>query len=85
MNWDAISAIGEIVGSIAVVITLAYLAVQTRQNSHHTKALLQQGQSDRVTSMLASWSTSKAVLGHCWRNSIARCAPVAPCSFQFPG
>jgi len=57
MNWEAISAIGEIVGSIAVVVTLAYLAVQTRQNSHHTKALLQQGQSDRVTTMLASWGT----------------------------
>ena len=57
MNWDAISAIGEIVGSSAVVITLAYLAVQTRQNSHHTKALLQQGQSDRVATILMSWAT----------------------------
>jgi hypothetical protein len=30
MNWDAIGAIGEIVGAIAVVATLGYLAVQTR-------------------------------------------------------
>ena len=30
MNWDAIGAVGEIVGAIAVVVTLAYLAVQVR-------------------------------------------------------
>lgn len=31
MNWDAIGAIGEIVGAAAVVLTLGYLAAQTRQ------------------------------------------------------
>ena len=30
MNWDAIGAIGEILGAIAVVATLFYLAVQIR-------------------------------------------------------
>ena len=30
MNWDAIGSIGEIVGAAAVVLTLAYLAVQVR-------------------------------------------------------
>ena len=30
MNWDAIGAIAEGVGSIAVVLTLAYLAIQMR-------------------------------------------------------
>ena len=33
MNWDAIVAIVEIVGLIAVVVSLVYLAVQVRQNS----------------------------------------------------
>jgi len=33
MSWDAVGAIGEVVGAIAVVITLLYLAVQTRQNT----------------------------------------------------
>jgi hypothetical protein len=36
MNWDAIGAVGEILGAAAVVITLVYLSVQLRQN---TKAL----------------------------------------------
>ena len=33
MNWEAIGAIGEILGAIAVVATLIYLARQIRQNS----------------------------------------------------
>ena len=30
MNWEAIGAIGDFVGAFAVIITLAYLAVQVR-------------------------------------------------------
>ncbi len=33
MNWEAIGAISELIGAIAVVVTLAYLAVQIRHNS----------------------------------------------------
>ena len=33
MNWEAIGAIGEIVGAAGVVLTLAYLANQIRQNT----------------------------------------------------
>ena len=33
MNWDAVGAIGEIVGAIAVVATLGFLAMQIRQGS----------------------------------------------------
>ncbi len=33
MNWDALGAMGEIFGAIAVVATLVYLAKQIRQNS----------------------------------------------------
>jgi len=38
MNWDAIGAVGELLGAIAVVVTLAYLAVQIRQNTSAVKA-----------------------------------------------
>ena len=34
MNWDAIGAIGELVGALAVVLTLVYLSIQLRQNTH---------------------------------------------------
>jgi hypothetical protein len=33
MNWDALSAVGELLGASAVLITLIYLAVQIRQNT----------------------------------------------------
>ena len=33
MNWDAIGAVGEIVGALAVVISVIYLAVQIRQTN----------------------------------------------------
>ena len=35
MNWDAIGAVGEIAGAIAVVATIVYLARQVRDNSKH--------------------------------------------------
>jgi hypothetical protein len=31
VNWDAIGAIGQMLGSVAVFVTLAYLSVQVRQ------------------------------------------------------
>lgn len=43
MNWDAVGAIAELVGAIGVVASLAYLAMQIRQNTQHidfnTKAI----------------------------------------------
>jgi len=33
MNWEAISAISEIVGAAAVVVSLIYVAAQIRQNT----------------------------------------------------
>ncbi len=40
MNWDAIGAVGEIVGAFAVVATLGYLAVQIRQNTKTVRAAM---------------------------------------------
>ena len=38
MNWDAIGAIGEIIGAMAVFLTLIYLALQIRQNTKAVQA-----------------------------------------------
>ena len=38
MNWDAIGAIGEIVGAGAVVISLVYLAVQIRFSARSARS-----------------------------------------------
>jgi hypothetical protein len=37
VNWEAISAIGQIVGAIAVVISLIYLAREVGSNAHATR------------------------------------------------
>ena len=38
MNWEAIGAIGEIVGAFGVIVTLIYLALQIKQNSKTIEA-----------------------------------------------
>ena len=37
MNWDAAGAIGEIIGALAVVVSLAYLATQIRNQNKETR------------------------------------------------
>jgi hypothetical protein len=41
VSWEAVGAIGEVLGAAAVIITLAYLAVQLRQNSHQLERSIQ--------------------------------------------
>ena len=48
MNWDAVGAVGEIVGALAVVLSLIYLAVQIR---HNTRTLRRSACRDAVASM----------------------------------
>ncbi len=38
MNWDAIGAIAELFGAVGVIASLAYLAVQIRQNTRSMRA-----------------------------------------------
>jgi hypothetical protein len=38
MNWDAIGAIGEMVGAAGVIASLLYLAVQIRRDRQNTRA-----------------------------------------------
>ncbi len=38
MNWDAVGAIGEVLGAIGVIVTLIYLAGQLRQNTKELRS-----------------------------------------------
>ena len=51
MNWEAVGAIGEVVGALAVVATLIYLASQIRQNmmSNRNAAL------ETISAQNAAW------------------------------
>ena len=48
MNWDAVAAIAELIGALAVVATVAYLAVQMRQNTKATDSAVLQGIFDNL-------------------------------------
>jgi hypothetical protein len=54
MNWDAVGAIAELLGAIAVFLTLAYLTIQVRQNA---KAIAQQNQFSAAQIMQARTDT----------------------------
>lgn len=48
MNWDAIGAIGEIIGATAVVISLVYLASQIRISNRASRQAAEQNLLDNV-------------------------------------
>jgi len=43
INWDAIGAVGEVIGAIAVVVTLLYLSVQLRENTRSVEHSIKRG------------------------------------------
>jgi hypothetical protein len=56
-NWDAVSAIAELIGAGAILITLVYLVVQVRQHSRSINSMATQaifGQFNELTIRLAS-------------------------------
>ena len=38
VNWDAIGAVGELLGSATVVVTIVYLAIQIKQSAKSAKS-----------------------------------------------
>ena len=42
MNWEAIGAVGEIIGAAGVILTLGYLAVQIRHSSNAVRSSMRQ-------------------------------------------
>ena len=49
MNWEAIGAVAELVGAIAVVASLLYLAIQVRHSTEVSRATAFQAIFDGVT------------------------------------
>jgi hypothetical protein len=38
MNWEAVGAIGDFMGGLIVIVSVAYLAIQIRQSNRHAEA-----------------------------------------------
>ena len=81
MNWEAVGAIGEIVGAIAVVLSLVYLAAQIRQN---TKLVEEQCRAQKQSSLLGARSAFTE-----WRSLIIQSSMIAVIwrrgNIQWPG
>ena len=56
MNWDAIGAVGEILGAVSVLITLMYLATQVNEAKRSTRAQIE-------NAVLSSWAEAVEKLG----------------------
>ena len=54
MNWEAIGAVGEMLGALGVIATLGYLAVQIRQNTRAVRSNTSQAITDSRVEFLAS-------------------------------
>lgn len=48
MTLSDIASIGSLVSGVAVLMSLVYLGIQTRQNARHSQALIQQGRAARI-------------------------------------
>ncbi|MFT4585432.1 MAG: hypothetical protein ACI8XZ_005202 [Gammaproteobacteria bacterium] len=68
MNWDAVSAITEIVGASAVIATLFYLAVQIRQNTRITISNIREQRMGATQEIIFKWADEAGLLDKIERN-----------------
>jgi len=62
LNWDMISAISEVVGAAGVIATLAYLAIQIRQNTRQLKQNERTAIASAVSESAASWRENRSFI-----------------------
>lgn len=56
MNWDAVGALAETIGAVAVVSTILYLAIQVRDGR-------KSAESDAIDQLVSGWSEAIRALG----------------------
>jgi len=61
INWEAIGALAELAGAVAVVATLFYLADQLKQNTNATKAQIHQSRSDQAQAFFLFTAGSREI------------------------
>jgi hypothetical protein len=69
INWDALGAIGELLGSLVVLVTLVYLAIQTRSLNKQSQAEARYAFVEAVgqINMIIAQSTESASI---WRKGL---------------
>ena len=61
MNWDAVGALGEVIGALAVVVSLLYLAVQIRNQSKESRLNSVSEAARQWNDVLASTASDRAL------------------------
>jgi hypothetical protein len=51
MTLTDLASLGSFVSGVAVLVSLVYLSLQIRQNTKHSRALIQQGRAGRIADM----------------------------------
>lgn len=74
MNWEAISTVAEVIGAIAVVVSLIYLAVQVKQNTRLMRATAKQSLTEATQNMIFKMSEYP----DCWVKLMSGEEPSSP-------
>ncbi|MCK5447429.1 MAG: hypothetical protein KAJ43_04760 [Gemmatimonadetes bacterium] len=70
MNWDALGAIGEIVGAAGVILSLLYLASQVRSNSRQLRHASAQAVLDKLNGLIGQLAFT-AGAGDVWTRGLS--------------
>lgn len=69
MNWDAISAVSQLIGSVAVVLSVLYLGIQVRRSTRVAKVAAQDAAATAVRDVTKPFMEN-AELGRVWRKGL---------------
>jgi hypothetical protein len=70
MNWDALGAIGEIIGAAGVIVSLLYLAGQVRNNSRQLRHAAAQAVLDKLNGLIGHLAFT-AGAGDVWTRGLS--------------
>jgi hypothetical protein len=77
MNWDAISAVSQLVGSIAVVISVLYLAVQLRSSTRVARVAAMDAAAAALRDVTKPFMEN-AELARIWRTGLENLETLSP-------
>src|SRR6478672_4839010 len=77
MNWDAISAISQLVGSIAVVVSVLYLAVQLRSSTRVARVAAMDAAAAALRDVTKPFMEN-AELARLWRTGLENLDALSP-------
>ncbi|HEX8899352.1 MAG TPA: hypothetical protein VF751_11700 [Chthoniobacterales bacterium] len=77
MNWDAISAVSQLIGSIAVVISVLYLAVQLRSSTRVARVAAMDAAAAALRDVTKPFMEN-AELARLWRTGLENLNALSP-------